>query len=186
VLGVQRGTTSEPVAKRLVAEHRAARVRIYAYDEIEKALGDLPSGRCDAFMKLAPVTEWFVRDRPKLAVVETGIIRERLCISVRRAIRLRDAIDTARAALMADDRVPARQTVARDGSEPTLTGWLHREDRKGMGRGLQGERMQPCPHRLDLSFSRRRPAHRRRTRIIRASRGKNQTTAISAMLIRSC
>jgi polar amino acid transport system substrate-binding protein len=108
VIGVQKGNTSEPVAERLVAEHRAARVRVYAYDEIEKALDDLSTGGCDAFMKLAPVTEWFVRDRPKLAVVETGITRERLGISVRKGnAALRDAIDTAQAALMADGTVPA-------------------------------------------------------------------------------
>jgi polar amino acid transport system substrate-binding protein len=108
VIGVQKGNTSEPVAEKLVAEHRAARVRVYAYDEIEKALGDLSTGGCDAFMKLAPVTEWFVRDRPKLAVVETGITRERLGISVRKGnTALRDAIDTAQAALIADGTVPA-------------------------------------------------------------------------------
>jgi polar amino acid transport system substrate-binding protein len=56
VVGVQRGNTSQPVAENLVAEHRAARVRVYAYDEINKALDDLTSGGCDAFMKLAPVT----------------------------------------------------------------------------------------------------------------------------------
>ena len=87
VIGVQQGNTSQPVADKLVAEHRAARVRVYAYDEIEKALDDLSTGGCDAFMKLAPVTEWFVRDRPKLKVVETGITRERLGICVRKATR---------------------------------------------------------------------------------------------------
>jgi polar amino acid transport system substrate-binding protein len=56
VIGVQQGNTSQPVADELVAEHRAARVRVYAYNEIEKALDDLSSGGCDAFMKLAPVT----------------------------------------------------------------------------------------------------------------------------------
>jgi len=52
VIGVQQGNTSQPVADRLVAGHRAARVLVYAYDEIEKALDDLTSGGCDAFMKL--------------------------------------------------------------------------------------------------------------------------------------
>jgi polar amino acid transport system substrate-binding protein len=65
VIGVQQGNTSQPVADRLVAEHRAARVRVYAYDEIEQALGDLSTGGRDVFMKLAPVTEWYVRDRPR-------------------------------------------------------------------------------------------------------------------------
>jgi polar amino acid transport system substrate-binding protein len=103
VIGVQQGNTSQPVADRLVAEHRAARVRVYAYDEIEKALDDLSTGGCDAFMKLAPVTEWFVRDRPKLKVVETGITRERLGICVRKGnAALAGAIGKAQAALTAD------------------------------------------------------------------------------------
>jgi polar amino acid transport system substrate-binding protein len=108
VIGVQRGNTSQPVADKLVAEHRAARVRVYAYDEIEKALDDLSTGGCDAFMKLAPVTEWFVRDRPKLKVVEVGITRERLGVCVRKGnTALRDAIGRAQAALMADGTVAA-------------------------------------------------------------------------------
>jgi polar amino acid transport system substrate-binding protein len=108
VIGVQQGNTSQPVADKLVAEHRAARVRVYAYDEIEKALGDLSTGGCDAFMKLAPVTEWFVRDRPKLAVVETGITREQLGICVRKGnTALSAAIGKAQASLMADGTLPA-------------------------------------------------------------------------------
>jgi polar amino acid transport system substrate-binding protein len=108
VIGVQQGNTSQPVADKLVAEHSAARVRVYAYDEIEKALDDLSTGGCDAFMKLAPVTAWFVRDRPKLKVVETGITRELLGISVRKGnAALADAIGKAQAALMADSTLPA-------------------------------------------------------------------------------
>jgi ABC-type amino acid transport substrate-binding protein len=101
VIGVQQGNTSQPVAERLVAEHRAARVRVYAYDEIAQALDDLTTGGCDAFMKLAPVTAWFVRDRPKLKVVETGITVEHLGVCVRKGdTALRDAIARAQAELM--------------------------------------------------------------------------------------
>ena len=108
VIGVQQGNTSQPVADRLVAEHRAARVRVYAYDEIEKALDDLSTGGCDAFMKLAPVTEWFVRDRPKLKVVEVGITREHLGICVRKGnAALAGAIGKAQAALTAGGTLPA-------------------------------------------------------------------------------
>jgi ABC-type amino acid transport substrate-binding protein len=108
VIGVQQGNTSQPFADRLVAEHRAARVRVYAYDAIETALDDLSSGGCDVFMKLAPVTEWFVRDRPRLRVVETGITRERLGICVRKGnTMLRDAIDKAQSMLMRDGTLPA-------------------------------------------------------------------------------
>jgi polar amino acid transport system substrate-binding protein len=108
VIGVQQGNTSQPVANKLVAEHRAARVRVYAYDQIETALDDLSTGGCDVFMKLAPVTEWFVRDRPKLKVVEVGITHERLGICVRRGnTALQVAIGKAQAALMADGTLPA-------------------------------------------------------------------------------
>jgi ABC-type amino acid transport substrate-binding protein len=105
VIGVQQGNTSQPVADKLLAEHRAAQVRVYAYDEIEKALDDLTSsgGGCDAFMKLAPVTAWFVRYRPKLKVVETAITVERLGICVRHGnTALRNAINKAQATLAAD------------------------------------------------------------------------------------
>jgi len=102
-IGVQRGNTSQPVADRLVAENRAASVRVYAYDEIEMALADLTTGGCDVFMKLEPVTAWLVRNRPRLKVVETGITRERLAVCVRKGdTALRAAIDSAQAALVRD------------------------------------------------------------------------------------
>jgi polar amino acid transport system substrate-binding protein len=108
VIGVQHGNTSEPVAEQLVAAHRAARVRVYAYDEIETALDDLSTGGCDAFMKLAPVTAWLVRDRPKLKVVQVGITTERLGICVRKGnTALRQAIDKAQAELVADGTLTA-------------------------------------------------------------------------------
>ena len=107
-IGVQQGNTSQPVADKLVAEHRAARVRVYAYNEIEQALDDLSTGGCDAFMKLAPVMEWLVRDRPRLKVVEVGITRELLGICVRKGnAALHDTIGKAQAELMADGTLPA-------------------------------------------------------------------------------
>ena len=108
VIGVQQGNTSQAVADSLVAEHRAAGVRVYAYDQIEKALDDLTSGGCDAFMKLAPVTAWFARDRPTLRVVETGITVERLGICVRTGnTPLRTAISKAQTKLRADGSLAA-------------------------------------------------------------------------------
>ena len=108
VIGVQKGNTSQPVAEKLVAEGHAARVRLYAYDEIETALGDLSSGGCDAFMKLAPVTHWLVRDRSRLKVVQTGITREILGVCVRKGnTALRDAINSAQAALAQDGTLAA-------------------------------------------------------------------------------
>jgi len=107
-IGVQRGNTSQPVAERLVAQGYAARVRIYAYNQIETALDDLSTGGCDAFMKLAPVTHWFTRNRPALSVVQTGITRERLGISVRKGnATLLKAINEAQIALTKDGTLPA-------------------------------------------------------------------------------
>jgi ABC-type amino acid transport substrate-binding protein len=63
---------------------------------------------CDAFMKLAPVTAWFVRNRPKLKVVETGITVERLGICMRKGnVGLRNAMGKAQAALSADGTLAA-------------------------------------------------------------------------------
>jgi len=108
VIGVQQGNTSQPVANKLVAEGRAAKVRVYAYDQIETALGDLSTGGCDAFMKLAPVTHWLIRDRPKLRVVQTGITREILGVCVRKGdTALRDAINKAQEELAKDGTLPA-------------------------------------------------------------------------------
>ena len=122
VIGVQKGNTSQPVADKLVAEGRAARVRVYAYDEIETALGDLSTGGCDAFMKLAPVMHWFVRDRPRLAVVQTGITREVLGVCVRKGdTALRESIDAAQAALAGDGTLGAliRQWLGEGAAAPS-------------------------------------------------------------------
>ena len=108
VIGVQQGNTSQPVANKLVAEGRTAKVRVYAYDQIETALGDLSTGGCDAFMKLAPVTHWLIRDRPKLRVVQTSITREILGVCVRKGdTALRDAINKAQEELAKDGTLPA-------------------------------------------------------------------------------
>ena len=107
-IGVQHGNTSQPVAERLVAQGRAAQVRIYAYDQIETALDDLSTGGCDAFMKLAPVTHWFTRNRPALTVVQSGITRERLGICVGKGnTTLLRAITEAQEALKKDGTLPA-------------------------------------------------------------------------------
>jgi polar amino acid transport system substrate-binding protein len=59
-------------------------------------------------MKLAPVTAWFVRDRPKLKIVQTGITRELLGICVRKGnTALAKAIGKAQMVLVADGTIPA-------------------------------------------------------------------------------
>jgi ABC-type amino acid transport substrate-binding protein len=120
VIGVQQGNTSQPVAERLVAEGRAARVRVYPYDAIETALDDLSTVGCDAVMKLAPVMHFLTRDRPKLKVVESGITRELLGVCVRKGdAELRGAIDKAQQVLR-DDGTLARLIARWLGSGATI------------------------------------------------------------------
>jgi ABC-type amino acid transport substrate-binding protein len=57
-------------------------------------------------MKLAPVMEWYLRTRPQLKVVQTGITHELLGVSVRKGnTALKDAINEAQAKLMKDGTV---------------------------------------------------------------------------------
>src|SRR5262245_23830316 len=81
-IGVQQGNTSQPVADRLVAEGRAANVRVYDYGSIRTALTDLTTGVCGAFMKLAPVLTELVKPIPGVEVVQRGITVENIAIAV--------------------------------------------------------------------------------------------------------
>ena len=117
-IGVQQGNTSQPVAD----EGKAARVKVYAYGEIERALADLTTGGCDAFIKLAPVAAWLVRDRPRLKVVETGITREVLGMCVRCGDHaLRGAINESQRSLLEDGTLPRLVTKWLGLSAPLAT-----------------------------------------------------------------
>jgi ABC-type amino acid transport substrate-binding protein len=83
VIGVQAGNTSEPIARRLVSEGKAAGVKVYAYDRIQEALADVASGRCDAVMKLAPVLTELVKPFDGIEVVARGLSVERIAIATR-------------------------------------------------------------------------------------------------------
>ncbi len=81
-IGVQRGNTSQPIANRLLADGKVARVRVYDYGSIRSALRDLACGRCDAFMKLDPVLTRLTENRPGVAVVQRGLTTEKIAIAV--------------------------------------------------------------------------------------------------------
>ena len=81
-IGVQQGNTSGPIAEKLVAEGRAARVRVYAYGSIRAALDDLSTGGCDVFMKLAPVLTELVKPIADVEVVQRGLSSENIAIAV--------------------------------------------------------------------------------------------------------
>jgi polar amino acid transport system substrate-binding protein len=81
-IGVQQGNTSQPIAARLVADGKAAAVRVYDYATIRTAPADLTTGACDAFMKLAPVLTELVKPIPGVDVVQRGITVENIAIAV--------------------------------------------------------------------------------------------------------
>ena len=79
---MQQGNTSGPIAEKLVADGKAARVRVYDYGDIRAALNDLTTGGCDAFMKLAPVLTELVKPIADVEVVQRGISTENIAIAV--------------------------------------------------------------------------------------------------------
>jgi ABC-type amino acid transport substrate-binding protein len=81
-IGVQQGNTSQPIADRLVAQGKAATVRVYDYGSIRTALTDLTTCACDAFMKLAPVLTELVKPISGVEVVQRGISVENIAIAV--------------------------------------------------------------------------------------------------------
>lgn len=81
-IGVQEGNTSGPIAEKLVADGKAARVRVYDYGSIRAALDDLTAGGCDAFMKLAPVLTELVKPIADVEVVQRGLSTENIAVAV--------------------------------------------------------------------------------------------------------
>ncbi|MGH2583629.1 MAG: ABC transporter substrate-binding protein [Dehalococcoidia bacterium] len=100
VAGIQRGNTSDAVARKLLAEGAIAQIRYYPYTGIFDALDDLTAGRIGAVIKLFPVALTLIRDRPDLAVVQQIPTHEQLGIAFAKTnVALRDAVNGALAAL---------------------------------------------------------------------------------------
>jgi ABC-type amino acid transport substrate-binding protein len=114
-IGVQQGNTSQPIADRLVADGKAAAVRVYDYGSIRSALTDLTTGACDAFVKLAPVLTELVKPIPGVEVVQRGISVENIAIAV----------------ALTDQGLVARITVAQE--ELEQDGTLQQMRRKWLG-----------------------------------------------------
>ena len=94
--GIQKGNTSDIVARHLLAQGDIAAIRYYPYYGIGTALDDLEAGRIGLIIKLFPVISWLTRERPELAVAMQIPTHERLGIaySPERA-DLCDAVDAA-------------------------------------------------------------------------------------------
>jgi len=114
-IGVQQGNTSQPLAEELVAQGKAANVRVYDYGSIHTALTDLTTGGCDAVMKLAPVLTELVKPIAGVDVVQRDISTENIAIAV----------------ALTNQKLLSRITVAQTGLEED--GSLQRIRRKWLG-----------------------------------------------------
>jgi ABC-type amino acid transport substrate-binding protein len=98
--GIQKGNTSDVVARRLLAQGDIAAIRYYPYQGIDTALDDLAAGRVGLIIKLFPVISWLTREQPDLAVVMQVPTHEKLGIAyASERADLCDAIDGAIEAL---------------------------------------------------------------------------------------
>lgn len=94
--GIQKGNTSDIVARDLMAQGHIAGIRYYPYDGIGSALDDLEAGRIGLVIKLFPVISWLARGRQDLAVVMQVPTREKLGIAFApERADLCTAVDTA-------------------------------------------------------------------------------------------
>jgi polar amino acid transport system substrate-binding protein len=92
--GIQKGNTSDIVARHLLAQGDIASIRYYPYHGIGTALDDLEAGRIGLVIKLFPVISWLTRERPELAVVMQIPTHERLGIAyAAERADLSDAVD---------------------------------------------------------------------------------------------
>jgi polar amino acid transport system substrate-binding protein len=94
--GIQKGNTSDMVARRLLAQGDIAAIRYYPYHGIGTALDDLEAGRIGLVIKLFPVISWLTRGRPDLSVAMQMPTHERLGIAYApERADLCDAVDAA-------------------------------------------------------------------------------------------
>ena len=94
--GIQKGNTSDNVARHLLDQGDIASIRYYPYHGIGAALDDLDAGRIGLVIELFPVISWLARERPELAVVMQVPTYERLGIAYApERADLCDAVDAA-------------------------------------------------------------------------------------------
>jgi polar amino acid transport system substrate-binding protein len=79
--GIQKGNTSDIVARRLLAEGNIAAIKYYPYHGIGTALDDLEAGRIGLVIKLFPVISWLTCERPDLSVAMLVPTHEQLGIA---------------------------------------------------------------------------------------------------------
>ena len=96
VAGIQQGTTSDVVARKLVDNGILKSITYYAYDRIAQALDDLEAERIGLIIKPHPTICELIKGRPKLAVPLEIPTDEKLGIAfARNNTALCDAVNEA-------------------------------------------------------------------------------------------
>jgi polar amino acid transport system substrate-binding protein len=112
IAGIQKGNTSDIVARHMLAQGDIAAIRYYPYHAIGAALDDLEAGRIGLVIKLFPVISWLTRERPNLAVAMQMPTHERLGIAYApERADLGDAVDAAIEALRENGEFAKLQAV---------------------------------------------------------------------------
>lgn len=81
VAGIQKGNTSDIVAKKLLSDGIIKDIHYYPYNKIGVALEDLNEGKIGLIIKLFPVLSYLVRPYPKLSVALQAPTHEKLGIA---------------------------------------------------------------------------------------------------------
>jgi ABC-type amino acid transport substrate-binding protein len=96
VAGIQKGNTSDYVAKRLLEKGILADIKYYSYHQIDALIDDLCAGKIDLTIKLFPVLSWLVKDRPELALVMEVPTHEKIAVAYAKHNQaLCDAVENA-------------------------------------------------------------------------------------------
>jgi polar amino acid transport system substrate-binding protein len=110
VAGIQRGNTSDYVAKRLLERGILSDIKYYSYHQIDALIEDLRTGKIDLTIKLFPVLSWLIKDKPELALVMEVPTHERIAIAYAKDNQaLCDAVENAMDALKKNGTFAALQ-----------------------------------------------------------------------------
>jgi polar amino acid transport system substrate-binding protein len=119
-VGIQRGNTSDIVARKLLADGVITGIRYYPYSAIGAALNDLAAGGIGAVIKLHPVLSELVKGHAGLRVVCEVPTHEHIAIAVAPGnAALHDAIAAAQAKIMADPWFAATRAAWFGGTQAT-------------------------------------------------------------------
>jgi polar amino acid transport system substrate-binding protein len=110
VAGIQKGNTSDYVAKRLLEKGILSDIKYYSYHQIDALIEDLRTGKIDLTIKLFPVLSWLIKDKPELSLVMEVPTHEKIAIAYAKDNQaLCDAVEKAIDALKRNGTFAALQ-----------------------------------------------------------------------------